>query len=122
MAETIRRAGPRHSDETPAEFAARPPRYDDRVTFAVERIDYLTGFPHNLSTHQMAALREDVIASFTQDEELTWSEYAARIDGRWAHYADVLHSQQARALRLLEKSEALNTQRDEPADSHRNEN
>jgi len=89
-----------------------------RVTLARDRLDPLTGFPHHLQGHQMAALREDVVASFTQDPELTWNEYAARVDGRWGGYADVLHGQQVRALRLLEKSEALNTQRDEPADSH----
>ncbi len=164
MAETLRRAGPRHSDETAAEFAARTGRFDDlgqrlttccaaystymdassdpafdqvlcckacynevpigegdgtefapgvdadtyfRVSFARDKLDPLLAFPHSLEVHQMVALREDVVASFTSDPELTWAEYEARIDGRWGSYADVLHSQQVRALRLLAKSEAL---------------
>ena len=70
-----------------------------RVMMARDNLDQLTAFPHYLEGHQMAALRQDVVESFTSDPELTWAEYKARVDGRWGLYADVLHRQQVRKLR-----------------------
>jgi len=79
-----------------------------RASFAQDKLEPLTGFPHSLTEAQIAALKEDVAATFTEDSELSWVEYADRIDGRWSSYADVLIAQKERALRLLVESENLN--------------